>query len=171
MLNGYKEPRIQVLDEAGNILNTYLLALCGEDGLARTFETYPIIHDMTSGEIKVKHRKVRNLYTLSYSQFSDTSNTIKILDIVNQILLNKRIVLTPRIDVVELREEVVCTNKDLEDIQLKLLHNQGASSTAFVGITLKFTGKYKVSQVNYMLTETVRRYGYGSTQRSGILET
>lgn len=171
MLNGYQQPRIQILDSTGAVVETYNLDLCGEDGLIRTFDSFPIVHNVVGGEMKVKHRKIRNKYVLHYSKYSSNENTEKILSIINRVLNNKKIILTPRVDVVELKEEVVCVNSDLQDIKLKLMVNRGENTKGFEGIILRFTGKYKQTQIDYYKTEWVRYWGYGSTQRSGVLVT
>lgn len=124
-VNGYSFPIFYIKNSNNVVTETIELALTGEDGLTEKFDLISIKHDLLNYTTSQKYLGHHVYFSLSYSEYSNLNNTLKIGKLIDYILNNQRIFLQPRADILGRVYEVIYTG----DLQLGLnkgkIHAQG----------------------------------------------
>ena len=140
-VNGYDAPVIYIKNSNNVVTDTIELSLTGEDALTEKYELISISHSLLNYSTSTKYLGHHVYFSLSYSEYSNLENTLKIGKLIDYILNNQRIFLEPRKDIKSRVYEVIYTG----DLQLGLnkggIHAQGNKN-----IVLEFRTKNIQSQ-------------------------
>lgn len=116
-INGYSTPRFLIFDQNDNLINTIDLDLTNSDGLRESYGTENITHTLEKDKRKVtiyRAGKKRILFTFHYNEFFHKNLAFNILQILEQEENGYKIVLIPRVDILNRRFEVRYTGDEFE---------------------------------------------------------
>lgn len=142
-INGYDKPKFIIYDGL-TYVKEIELRLCDEDGLTEEYEFLYIEHNMLNYSQEKLFKGYHIHFNLSYKSWSDATNTIKIRDLINYILLGYKILLYPRKDDYRVYE----VNYTGDTFTLNIM-KMGERAIGNTGIELNFRTKYKQSTLDW----------------------
>lgn len=130
--------------------NTYIedisLNLCGVDGLKESYESFGVKHELLSFTTVTKWKGMHINFKLSYSEYSNKDNSLKIMKLLNYIINGYKIILYPRADILSRSFEVIFVG---EPFELGIMKG-GLHATGNKLITLSFKTKYLQTSINWV---------------------
>lgn len=146
-INGYSTPKFVIKDpDSQAIIDTIELNLCGSDGLSEEYEFIAIKHKLLNYSEYSKWMGYFINFTLSYSEYSSKSNSLKVMALINYILYGCDITLYPRTDVLS---RVFDVNFAGDSMKLGILRG-GINSVGNKGIELSFRTKNILTEINWI---------------------
>ena len=97
-INGYSTPQFKIYNSSNVEETTIDLNLCGQDGLMENYEFFSTRHNLLNYQENVNWYGFHINFNLSYSEYSDKTNALKIMKLINYIMNDYRIKIIPRTD-------------------------------------------------------------------------
>ncbi len=145
-ITGYSKPRFLIINSSGLIIDTIDLNLCGTDGLTENYEFYLAKHNLLNYSEVTYFYGYHINFNLSYSEYSNKTNSLAISKLINHILNNYKLIIVPRIDILNRYYNVNYTG---DSITLNILNN-GANSIGNKSIELNFRTSELQTQMKWL---------------------
>lgn len=144
-VNGYSYPTFKVYDGT-TFIESIALDYCGAEGLIENMEFITVQHNYTDYSTAQVIEGVHYYFDLSYSEYSNKTNTLKIKRILNYAIDGNKIFIYPRTDVLNRFFEVLLIPDNLTIGIAK----GGISAIGNKHIKLKFRTKDLQAYVNWV---------------------
>jgi hypothetical protein len=120
IINGFKEPRFNIVSSKGVLIDTIDLPLTNEKGLIESYEIKKIEHELIDFTTLQSILGYKIKFTLHYDEFVEADTLLKIKSILDYEKVGNRIILIPRIDLATRNFEVIYSG---EGFELGTLHD------------------------------------------------
>lgn len=146
-VTGYSSPHFDIYYDDYTLLDSIDLKLCDSTGLTEDYEFISIEHNLIDYSTIQTYLGYYITFTLSYAEWSDAENSLKIKNLINYSLNNYRIFIQPRIDLARSFE----VNMLRDGFSLGIMKN-GIKAIGNTGIVLKYKTKYKLTELDWQQT-------------------
>lgn len=168
-INGWKWPIFKVYDPLNNyqLLTTISLPIVNASGLIEKVQTLSITHEFNSRKLVQRILGFRIIWTLPYDEYANADTMLMIQEILRHCKSGRKIVLTPRADLLTRSFEVIYTGEELE-MGIK----RGGAGAAGNRLTIiEFTTKNIVDDIGWINTSDIIYTGFSYHNRINVLET
>ena len=144
-VTGYSYPMFKIYSGT-TLIESINLDYCGAEGLFETYELLGYEHNFTDYSTSQAIQGVHYYFDLSYSEYSDMTNSLKIKRIVNYAIDGNKIYIYPRADILNRFYEVILIR---DNITLGILKG-GILAAGNKGIKIKFRTKNKLPYLDWL---------------------